>query len=619
MKRFACILIACATAFPATASAAWEPGPERFGEHVTRDVPITTRDGVVLRADVYRPAGEDGEPAEGRFPVLVSQTPYGKEASGAGLDLVTGHRPYLVKRGYVQAIVDVRGQGASQGSFQLLGPEEMADGREVVRWASRLENTTGEVGLTGVSYLGITQLFTAASVGRNSPLKAIFPVVAPADPYRDLVFHGGLLNIESSLALVAAYGALPIASPLFGTGFNPGSAANLPSLLPDRARDGLQGFATQTLANVLSGGDRAYDGTFWSDSRQPEDALKRIVANRIPAFLVAGAYDVFQRGTPLLYSGLQNASASRSVHRPMTPRQRVTSRYQLLVKPQFHSSIELGEPSLDVLQLAWFDRWLKHRRTGITGTRRPLHVVESDGTSWRTARYPVAEAKPRTFHLGADGQLARAAGSGEGDTLAFTGASLPCDRSTEQWALGAVELAFQPYGFGNPCAGQDLVPASAGPGQIVYTSAPFARDRRLAGPIAAAIDATSTTPDSEWVLKLSDVAPDGTSVDLTQGSLLGSHRALVGRRTWRGPGGRPILPYHPHTKAAKQPVPVGELVRYDVELRPAFVTLRAGHRLRLTVLSSQSPHLLPLPEDLANLAGGVYEVQRSSTLSVPLR
>ncbi len=67
----------------------------------------------------------------------------------------------------------------------------------------------------------------------------------------------------------------------------------------------------------------------------------------------------------------------------------------------------------------------------------------------------------------------------------------------------------------------------------------------------------------------------------------------------------------------------GDVTRYDVEIRSMFATLKAGHRLRLTLLSSQTPHLLPLPEDLANLAGGVYEVQRTaaapSSLQVPLR
>jgi len=607
----------------APAASAWAPGPERYGEAVTYDVPITMRDGVVLRADIYRPANPDGTPAKGPFPVLLSETPYGKEAVAAGLDIVAGHRPYLVKRGYIQALVDVRGQGGSQGSFQLFGPDEQADSREVVAWASKLPDSTGVVGMTGESYLGIVQLFAAAAVGPGSPLKAIFPIVTAADPYRDLLTSGGLLNIESSIPLAAVYGALPIASPLFQSAINPAGSANVPTLLPGRAQDVLQGFSVPTVADVLASGDRAYDSAFWGDHRKPVDVVEQVAANGIPAYLVGGFYDVFQRGTPLLYSGLQNAWAGRPAGAPMLPDQKVSGRYQLLLKPQYHTTIDAGEPNLDEIQLAWFDRWLKNERTGIEDTATPLHIAQGDGTRREAARYPLDQAPPRTFFLEAGGVLAGERPTGAGaDRVVFTGASLPCDRSTEQWSLGALELALQPFGLGDPCAGEDLVPASAGPGQLAYTTGPLAQDTVLAGPSAVTLHATATTTDSEWVAKLSDVAPDGTSVDLTQGALLGSHRALVEARTWRAPDGLPILPYHPHSAAAQTPVTPGALTRYDVELRPMFATLRAGHRLRLTLLTAQTPHLLALPRDLLNLAGGVYDVQRSavasSSLQVPL-
>jgi putative CocE/NonD family hydrolase len=608
-------------AAPAGAAAAAAPP---YGEAVERDVAIRMRDGVVLRADVYRPARPDGTPAPGPFPVLVSETPYGKEAGTAGLDIASGHRPYLVRRGYVQVIVDVRGQGGSQGSFQLLGPDEQADSREVVLWASRLPGTTGEVGMTGESYLGIVQLFAAAAMGPGSPLKAIFPIVTPADPYRDLTFSGGLLNIESDAALVAAYGALQVFSPLAQAAVNPAAGASLPAVLPDRVADVLRGFSAATITDVLAGGDRAYDQAYWGDHRKPVDVAAQVVANGIPAYLVAGSFDVFQRGTPLLFAALQNAWAGRRATAPMAPRQKVTGRYQLLVKPEYHTTVDAGEPDLDELQLRWFDRWLKHRDTGIERTSTPVHLVEPDGTRREASRYPLDQAPPRTFFLGDGGALTRRppTAAGGADVLAFTGATLPCDRSTEQWALGALELALRPFGLGDPCAGQDLVPASIGPGQLTYTTPAFAADRVLAGPIAGRLYATSTARDTAWVVKLSDVAPGGRSVDQTQGALLGSHRALDGRRTWRGPRGLPLVPYHPHTKAAKRAVPPGRVVRYDVEVRPAFTTIRKGHRLRLTLLSSQSPHLLPLPEDLLALAGGVARVQRTpaapSSLLVPL-
>ncbi len=454
-----CLAVLAALVVAAPAPAAWEPGPERFGEVVTRDVEIPMPDGVVLRADVYAPALPDGSPAPGPFPVLVSQTPYGKEAAVAA-PVAAGYRPYLIRRGYIQALVDVRGQGASEGSFQLFGPDEMADSRAVIDWASKLPRSTGAVGMTGESYLGITQLFAAAAAGRNSPLKAIFPIIAANDAYRDLVTSGGLLNLASATPLVAAYGALPILSPAFNAMLDPQVMARYPGLFADRLPDLANGFSAQTAGNVLSGGDRAYDGAFWRDARRPGSVLKRIVRNRIPAFLVGGLYDVFQRGEPLNFAGLQNAWAHRRPFRPMRAHQRVTGRYQLLMKPEYHVTIDNGEPDLDLLQLAWFDRWLKGEKTGIEQTKRPLHIVEPDGTRREAARFPLPSAPVRTFYL----------------------------------------------------------------------------RRVLAGPLAATLYATATTTDTEWIAKVSDVAPDGTSVDLTQGALLGSHRALDARRTWRTRG-----------------------------------------------------------------------------------
>src|SRR5207302_331964 len=95
----------------------------------------------------------------------------------------------------------------------------------------------------------------------------------------------------------------------------------------------------------------------------------------IPAFLVGGWYDLFQRGTPLDYSGLQNAYAGRPVGAPMTPGQPTTGRYQLLMGPWYHVTAPNGL-DLQRIELQWFDQWLKGEPTGIAGTRTPVHAYE---------------------------------------------------------------------------------------------------------------------------------------------------------------------------------------------------------------------------------------------------
>ena len=89
-----------------------------------------------------------------------------------------------------------------------------------------------------------------------------------------------------------------------------------------------------------------------------------------------------------------------------------------------------------------------------------------------------------------------------------------------------------------------------------------------AGPIDATVYAASTRPDVEFVANIEDVAPDGASMPLTSGALLGSLRAVDPGLTWNATDGRPLLPYHPYTRESAQAVPVGAVTRYDIEVFP---------------------------------------------------
>ncbi len=98
--------------------------------HITEDVKVPMSDGTVLRVNVYRPARADGSPVRRRFPVILTQTPYNKSAPQLGF-----RNDYLVQRGYVQVVADVRGTGSSQGTWDSFGGREQKDGAELVRWA----------------------------------------------------------------------------------------------------------------------------------------------------------------------------------------------------------------------------------------------------------------------------------------------------------------------------------------------------------------------------------------------------------------------------------------------------------------------------------------------------
>jgi putative CocE/NonD family hydrolase len=335
------------------------------------------------------------------------------------------------------------------------------------------------------------------------------------------------------------------------------------------------------------------------------------------------------------YSGFQNAFAHRSVSAPMKRWQKPTGRYQLLQGPWYHLTAGTGW-DIYRTELAWFDRWLKNEQTGIETVKQPLHLYSLGANSWfDTTHYPLTQAKPKTFWLdggssgsGApslnDGRLTSdkpKASSGQ-DQMVYTPATSPCARPVGQWSMGALQLVLEEAKAPeNPCD-QDDRSIQTGPGAVTYTTDPVKKTTTIAGPIDATIYASSTRPDVALVAFVEDVGPDGKSFPLTSGALLGSFRALDNKRSWFAPDGKPLAPYHPYTRASVQAVPEGQTTRYDIEVFPIVAELKPGHRLRLTLNTADSPHLLPLPHQATNLAGGVYQVQRNagnaSFLEVPV-
>ncbi|HEY2637193.1 MAG TPA: CocE/NonD family hydrolase, partial [Solirubrobacteraceae bacterium] len=116
LLRAICAAVAVLALGAGTAQAAWKPGKARYGVGKIHNAAITSADGTIIRADVYYPT-TGGKAAGGKFPVIVTQTPYGKDDAGTGgtTAQLAGYSEYLVDRGYIQVISDVRGTGGSQG------------------------------------------------------------------------------------------------------------------------------------------------------------------------------------------------------------------------------------------------------------------------------------------------------------------------------------------------------------------------------------------------------------------------------------------------------------------------------------------------------------------------
>ncbi len=143
---------------------------------VERGIEMKTRDGVTLRADIYRPK------AEGKFPVLLERTPYNKGDGESGF----GKRAAAI--GYVVIIQDVRGRYTSDGEWYTF-KHESDDGYDAVEWAAALAYSNGKVGMFGASYVGATQMLTA--IAHPPHLAGVFPVVTASNYHDGWTYQGG--------------------------------------------------------------------------------------------------------------------------------------------------------------------------------------------------------------------------------------------------------------------------------------------------------------------------------------------------------------------------------------------------------------------------------------------
>ncbi len=604
-----------ATALPAS-NTAWTPydPPAAFPKTKTVDgLYLTMPDGTQLAAKATFPADASGAVVPGRFPVVLTQTSYNKN-----VPIINDSNTYLVRHGYVHVFVDVRGTGNSGGQWDAFGAKEQSDYREVMQWAATQPWSDGRVGTYGASLLAITQLFTAAK--QHPAHKAMFTIVPMADAYRDIVFSGGQTNIGFIplwLGLVTVLGVLPT---------NPQDNPQLAfQAVATHLVSALTNFQVPTLLRALVGDpNTVYDGPFSRD-RSPVEVLDKV---QIPTFIVGGLHDIFQRGEPLLFEKLKNRVPAK-----------------LLIGPWTHLEGALGlglprdgVPPLDQMALQWFDRYVKGQANGMEqqpNVTQYHHGIERYATA---QDWPHPQAVAQRFYLQAGGGLgttapAKAAAPTPLPQVPLNGL---CSQSTVQWTAGV--LTGGALGAANPQlyeAFKDVTLPCARDNRLnelllekTFTTVAMAQDMAINGPIEADIHASTTSANAGLSVRVTDVAPDGSSREITNGVLTFSFRAVddANPTTLRlnDAQGQPqrLRPWHPFTQASLLPVPAGQPVLLPIEIFPSSFVIKKGHKLRIAVGPSDFPHgLPPLPDLLASL-GGITQVyadpQRPSSIVVPV-
>jgi predicted acyl esterase len=532
---------------------------------VDQNIPIKMNDGVTLIANVGYPSDvSTGQRASGTFPVLLTQDPYAS---------ATQPNSYYVTRGYINAVVEVRGTvdtygpGGKEIASPFFGPRQTQDGVALVKWAAHtLSRSNGVIGLDGCSFLGIDQIFTAAAVGPNSPIKEILPACASND-YNNY-FAGGIPS------QVAGLFNAPVAQSLEGT--------------KNEAVNHAQSDALEK--QFVSGGPDAYNNSFWQE-RTTFNVIPDIVKNGIPALLWSGWYPTDGPGSLIEYAIFQNAYAHRNPYGPMTPRQRTTGRYQIIVGPWMH-----GQGLDEAIELEWYDTWLKHETTGLTTTTTPMHLFTLQSKQWVNAStYPMTDDYT-AMHLGENSNL--------------TPASPNTGSATLTWG--------QPTAKGS---------------ELTFNTNPITTQEVIGGPIAATVYARSSNRNVELIGTLNDVTPSGEITPISTGTILGSLRAVDHARSWYEKHDLITLPYHPYS-TNRYALP-GSLQRYDITLTPSLYAISPDDHLQfvlttqapsdkcaslLSALTTPLPCLLSTPQK-RTVPGGVYQIlwgsSHPSSVNVP--
>ncbi len=527
-------------------------GANTYAQHkypVTAEtnVAMKTRDGVVLRADIYRPD------AEGKFPVILERTPYDKRNNPRNCQR-------FASQGYVCIKQDVRGRFASEGDFYPW-KYDAQDGYDMVEWAAGLPYSNGRVGMYGGSYLGSTQVLAAMAAPPH--LAGIMPAMAPSDSYAHWAYQGGAFAQVEMQAWTTGMVINTLERRLRKTS-QPWRDLKRPSaeypLLELGTPAGLADWYFDFLKHP------AYDD-YWKQVSVDE----HFAQIQVPALHIGGWYDPFLDGTLRSYIGIKSKGGSESARKGQ----------RLVIVPGGHAGagakvgdVDFGKDSvLDTFALAirWYDYLLKGIDNGIT-REKPVRIFVMGKNVWRDEDdWPLARAKVTRFYLHS---------GGKGNTLNGDGtlsATPPATEPADQYVYDPADPTPTRGGTGN--TGYDPVNFPAGPidqrllqarsDVLVYTTPPFDKDTEVTGPVSVELYISSSAVDTDFAAKLIDLWPNGFAQNLANGILRARYRNSFEKAELMKPG---------------------QVYKLTIDLWATSNVFLAGHKMQVEIASSDFPY-----------------------------
>jgi len=522
---------------------------------VQHDVPMKTRDGVTLFADIYRPKSDD------KLPVILMRTPYDKNVGWA-----VSPAYQIARRGYVVVIQDVRGRYTSEGEWYPFRHEQ-ADGYDTVEWVAALPYSNGKVGMIGASYVGATQML--AAIAQPPHLTAIAPNVTASNYHDGWTYQSGAFEqwfdqnwtsqlaqntlqrlIEENTDARRGVPTLPLADyPVFNFGQLPAEGQLTSKIAP---------YYGDWLAHP------DYDD-YWKQWSIEENFSKIAV----PMLQVGGWYDIFAAGTMRNYMGAKAHGATEAAR----------TQQHLLMEIGGHAGfgrrigdVDFGPHAVenvytDVI-LDWYDFLFKEIKNEYAADK-PVKVFTMGANEYRQLDdWPPPQAQPTKYFLHSGGKANSLRGDGTLSTAA------PKSEVSDSYVYDPKNATPT---FGGPlcCDEKHMEP---GPRDqrgvenrddvLVYSTGPLQRDTNVTGPVTATLWVKSSAVDTDFTAKLVDVGPDGFAQDLTEGILRMRYRDS---------------PEHPNFMNP------GQIYQITVDLWATSNVFLKGHSIRLEVASSNFP------------------------------
>jgi len=510
------------------------------------NVPVKMRDGVTLRADIYRPKTDE------KLPVLLTRTPYDKTRNW-----ITPFAHLAAARGYVVIMQDVRGRYESEGEWYPF-KHEAEDGYDTIEWAGSLPYTNGKVGMFGGSYVGATQML--AAITHPPHLAGICPTVTASNYHENWTYQGGAFE------------------QWFNQSWTSGLAENTETRRWNGLKAAIDGMKTLPLTEypVMKADVNGLAPYYLDWLAHPsfdeywkqwsiEDHYGQI---QVPVFTVAAWYDIFMGGSLRNFVRLQSAGGSEAARKGQ----------KLLVEIGGHAgsgrkigAVDFGEKALlnaDELMLRWYDHLLKGEANGAENDK-PVKLFVMGKNAWRDEdNWPLARAQATKYFLHSHG----AANGISGDGSLSATAPAAEQRDTYNYdPENPTPTIGGPLCCGAPPPGngpQDQRPAEARADVLVFTTPAFGQEFEVTGPISADLFVTSSAVDTDFAAKLVDVWPNGFAQNLTDGILRMRYRNSNEKPEWMNPG---------------------EVYRITIDMWATSNVFLAGHKLRLEISSSDFP------------------------------